>query len=90
LVREPHSGGDFVCVCALGLSDEAVDGCVDIDNGLEDHATRGAVWRVWHEALDGIERQAAGQCEVEDEARMTGGQLLHLALQQPKVRRQAA
>ncbi len=54
----------------VGLSDEAINGGLEFDDGVKDAALEAAAGEFGEEALDGIEPGAGGRGEVEDEARM--------------------
>lgn len=54
----------------VGLIDEAVDGSLQVDEGVEDAAFETSSAELGEEALDGVEPGARGRREVEDEARM--------------------
>src|SRR6266702_4497447 len=80
-VNGHHSrGDDFVWVCdpgegfwiVIGLGDEAVNGCLEIDNGSEYPAFESALGEFGEETLDRVEPRAGGWREVEDEARVAG------------------
>ena len=71
-------GDDFVGIgrpceglrVCVGLSHEAVDGGLEIDDGVEDTALQSTPAELGEEPLDGVEPGARGWCEVEDETRM--------------------
>ena len=81
-------GDDFVWVCGpgegfwiiIGLGDEAVNGCLEIDNGSEYPAFESALGEFGKETLDGVEPRAGGWREVEDESRVAGEPLTHLRM----------
>ena len=72
-------GDDFVrvsCPCewlrvSVGLGNEAVDGDLEIDDGLEDTALQSTPAELGEKPLDGVEPRARGRCEMEDKARMS-------------------
>jgi hypothetical protein len=53
-----------------GLGDEAVDGGLEIDDGVEDTALQSTPAEFAEKPLDGVEPGARGWCEVEDETRV--------------------
>ena len=71
-------GDDFVRVCgpcewlwvSVGLGNEAVDGSLEIDDGVEDTALQSTPAELGEKPLDGVEPGARGWCEVEDETRV--------------------
>jgi hypothetical protein len=73
------SGDDFVGVgrprewfgIGVGLSDEAVDGGLEIDDGAEDTTFQSTSAELGEKRLDRVEPGARGWCEVENETRMT-------------------
>ena len=52
-------------------TDEAIDGGLEIDEGMEDTVLEPAPREFGKEALDGIEPRTQGWCEVESPAWMT-------------------
>jgi hypothetical protein len=88
LVPPSDRGDDFVWVCGpgegfwiiIGLGDEAVNGCLEIDNGSEYPAFESALGEFGKETLDGVEPRAGGWREVEDESRVAGEPLTHLRM----------
>src|SRR3954471_9283408 len=56
-----------VCV---GLSHEAVDGGLEIDDGVEDIALQSTPVKFGEKTLDGVEPGARGWREMEDETRV--------------------
>ena len=71
-------GDDFVGVggprewlrVGVGLSDEAVDGRLEIDDGAEDTAFQSTSAELGKKSLDSVGPGARGWCEVENETRM--------------------
>jgi hypothetical protein len=71
-------GDDFVRVCrpgewlrvGVGLSDEPVDGRLEIDDGAEDTAFQSTSAELGEKSLDSVEPGARGWCEVENETRV--------------------
>lgn len=57
-------------VCSIVLTDEAVDGGLEIDDGMEDTVPEPAPGEFGKEAFDGIEPRARGRREVEGPAGM--------------------
>jgi hypothetical protein len=63
LVPTPDSGDDFVWISGpfeglwhlVGLRDEAIDGGLEIDDGMEDAVLESSPCQLGEEALDGIE-----------------------------------
>ena len=56
--------------CVVVLGEEAVDGGLEVDEGVEDAALEPALGQLGEEALDRVEPGAGGRREVEGEARM--------------------
>ena len=52
------------------LGDEAVDGGLEIDDGVEDTALQSTRAEFGEKPLDGVEPEPRGSCEVEDETRV--------------------
>ena len=71
-------GDDFVGVgrpcewlrVGVGLSDEAVDGRLEIDDGAEDTTFQSTSAELGEKPLDSVEPGARGWCEVENETRV--------------------
>jgi len=78
LVPSLDGGDDFVGVggpceglrVGVGLGDEAVDGGLHIDDGVEDTALQSTPAEFGEKPLDGVEPGTRGWCEVEDETRV--------------------
>ena len=74
------SGGDYVIgvgfsgeglrVVGIVFADEAVDGDLEIDDGMEDAVLEPAAGEFGEEPLDGVEPAASSGREVEGPARM--------------------
>ena len=64
----------------VGLSEEAVDGGLQIDNRSEDAAFEAAPGQLGEEALDRIEPGGRGRGEMEDEPRMPAEPGAHLGV----------
>src|SRR3546814_6115642 len=56
--------------CVFVLAHEAVDGGLEVDDGVEDAALEPSPGELGEEAFDSIELGAGGRCEVEGPARM--------------------
>ena len=55
----------------IGFCDEAVDGGLEVDEGMEDTTFEPPLGEFGEEALDSVEPRAGGGCEVEGEALVT-------------------
>lgn len=55
----------------VGLGDEAVDGGLEVDEGVKDAALEASFGELGEVTLDGVEPGAGGRCEVEGEALVT-------------------
>jgi hypothetical protein len=62
-------GGPREWLIGVGLSDEAVDGRLEID-GAEDTTFRSTSAELGEKSLDSVEPGARGLCEVENETRV--------------------
>ena len=54
----------------VGLGDEAVDGCLEVDEGVKDAALEASFGELGEVTLDGVEPGAGRRGEVEGEAFM--------------------
>ena len=63
---------EWLWFVGIVFTDEAVDGGLEIDDGLEDAVLEPAPGEFGEEALDGIEPRARGRREVEGSAWMAG------------------
>ena len=78
MVPSLDGGDDFVRVggprewlrVGVGLSDEAVDGRLEIDDGAEDTTFQSTSAELGEKPLDSVEPGARGWCEVENETRV--------------------
>ena len=78
MVPSLDGGDDFVRVggprewlrVGVGLSDEAVDGRLEIDDGAEDTTFQSTSAELGENPLDSVEPGARGWCEVENETRV--------------------
>jgi hypothetical protein len=55
---------------SVGLGNEAVDGGLEIDDGVKDAALQSTPAELCEKSLDGVEPGARGWCEMEDKSRM--------------------
>lgn len=86
LVPSFDGGDNFVWVCGpceafrlvVVLGEEAIDGSLEVNDGVEDTAFQATFGEFGKEAFDGIEPRAGCRDEVKREARMAVEPCLHL------------